>query len=246
MQNSDEIIISDVKIENTDHSGLISSISSAIEHNKQCAIAYANANTINLTYKDNKLTDILNSFDIIHPDGIGIYLASRYLFGKNSLPGRFNGSDLYPELAEYAIRNKWRVFFFGNDDETLSKIVHHNPGLNISGLQNGYNFKDPEVITKFNSVESDLLVIGLGTPKQETWVTTFKEKLNCKVIICVGDGIKVFAGSKIRGPKLMRKLGLEWLVRLALNPVKYFSRYVIGNPLFLYRIIILKMRKLAG
>lgn len=246
MQQADEIIINDVKIENIDYSGLISKIRSAIEQNKQCTIAYANANTINLTYKDNKLSKVLRSFDIIHPDGIGIYFASRYLFRKNSLTGRFNGSDLYPVLAEYAIRNKWKVFFFGHDDDTLSKIVNHYPGLNISGLQIGYNFNDSAVITKINSAESDILVIGLGTPKQETWVTTFKEKLNCKVIICVGDGINVFAGSKIRGPKFIRKLGLEWLVRLTLNPVKYFSRYVIGNPLFLYRIIVLKMRKLAG
>ncbi|MEO8514783.1 MAG: WecB/TagA/CpsF family glycosyltransferase [Ignavibacteria bacterium] len=245
MQPKDKIIINDIGIDNTTYAGLLSEIQSGIELSKQVSVAYANANTINLTYSNSSLRDVLNSFDIVHPDGVGVYLASRYLYGKNGLSVRFNGSDFYPLLAELAAINKWKVFFFGHDDDTLSKIKHRLPDMIIGGMQNGYTYNNTELINAINSSGCDILIIGLGTPKQENWVNEAKDKLNCKVIICVGDGIKVFAGSIKRAPKFLRKSGLEWFWRLSLNPFKYFRRYVIGNPLFLYRIIRLKMRKLA-
>lgn len=238
------IIINKVKIDNIGYTGLTALIHQAIDTKKQISIAYANANTINLTYKDKKLIDTLNSFDIIHPDGSGVYFASRYLYKDSGLQQKFTGSDLYPILAEYAINNNWKIFFFGHDDDTLSRISQNIPGLIITGMHNGYVYNDLEIINQINSSQSDILIVGLGTPLQENWVNKFKDKLNCKVIICVGDGIKVFAGNKKRGPTLLRKFGLEWLARYSTNPIKYFKRYIIGNPLFLYRIIILKMRKL--
>jgi N-acetylglucosaminyldiphosphoundecaprenol N-acetyl-beta-D-mannosaminyltransferase len=246
MPVKERININGINIHKIDYDKLISVIRKAIELNTRTTIAYANANTINLSYRNKQLVEILNSFDMIHPDGIGVYFASRYLYKDSGLKQRFTGSDLYPILAEQAIKNNWSRFFFGHDNDTLSKIKNNLPKLRVSGYHNGYSFNDIEVIGQINSSNCDILIIGLGTPDQENWVFKNKEKLHSKVILCVGEGIKVFAGSKIRGPGFLRKSGLEWLVRLAFNPVKYFDRYVIGNPLFLYRIIRIKMRKLAS
>lgn len=245
MLNKNKIIINKVIIDNIDYSGLSAKIYLAIDTSKQISIAYANANTINLTYKDKKLIDTLNSFDIIHPDGIGVYFASRYLYGRNIIPDRITGSDLYLVLALNAEKNKWKIFFFGHDEDTLSKISNYIPGLIVSGTHNGFVYDDLEIINQINSSQSDILIVGLGTPIQENWVNKYKTKLNSKVILCVGEGIKVFAGEKRRGPVFLRKFGLEWLTRFIANPIKYFKRYIIGNPLFLYRIFIIKMRKLA-
>jgi N-acetylglucosaminyldiphosphoundecaprenol N-acetyl-beta-D-mannosaminyltransferase len=88
------------------------------------------------------------------------------------------------------------------------------------------------------------LIIGLGQPLQEKWINDNHAQLNASVLIAVGDGIKVFAGEKRRGPLFMRKLGLEWLIRLFFNPFKYFNRYMVGIPVFLYRIIRAKLSKL--
>ncbi len=241
-----KIEIAGLNIDHVTYSGLEKAINESISTNKKTLIAYANTHTINQTYKNKILTELLNSFDIIHPDGVGIYAASRFLYGENGFKERITGSDLYPGLIEECIKNQWKVFFFGHDDETLDKISFKHPKLKICGSTAGYNYNDDEVITLINGSATDILVIGLSFPKQEQWLFVNKDKLNFKVGLCVGDGIKVFAGIKTRGPKLFRTIGLEWAIRLLANPFKYFKRYVIGNPLFLYRIIILKFRKFRG
>jgi len=104
-------------------------------------------------------------------------------------------------------------------------------------LQEGYSFSDEKVIDKINTSGSDILIIGLSCPVQEKWMHKNKDKVNCKVILAVGDGIKVFSGDKIRGPAFMRKFGFEWLVRMFTEPGKNFRRYLLGIPVFIRRVI---------
>ena len=212
-------------------------IDEAVTSEKKITIAYANADTLNKIYNDRSLAGIYKTFDYIHPDGIGIFLASKYLFGKNGMSERFTGSDYYLKLISESINKKHSFFFFGHTSEELNKIQKKFPGLKISGLQEGYSFSDEKVIDKINTSGSDILIIGLSCPVQEKWMHKNKDKVNCKVILAVGDGIKVFSGDKIRGPAFMRKLGLEWLVRMFTEPGKNFRRYLLGIPVFIRRVI---------
>jgi N-acetylglucosaminyldiphosphoundecaprenol N-acetyl-beta-D-mannosaminyltransferase len=155
---------------------------------------------------------------------------------------RFSGPDYYL-FNEQAIKFNWGIFFFGHDDITLRKIALKHPRLRITGYHSGYGFTDEDVIQGINESKPDILIVGLGFPKQEKWILKHLSNIECNAVIAVGDGIKVFAGTKIRGPKFMRSIGMEWFIRLLSNPFRYFKRYVIGNPLFLYRIIKLKIRK---
>lgn len=240
---NESLEIAGLRIDNFTYQNLIEIINDSIHNNRKRFISYANANTINQIYNHTPLKELLNSFDVIHPDGAGIFMASRFLFRKDGFKQRITGSDFYPMLAEEAVKNNYRIFFFGHDKATLDKINVINPKLNVCGTAEGYNFVDDKVIADINKSGADILVIGLSFPKQEEWLMKYKDKLNIKVGLCVGDGIKVFAGAKSRGPKLLRKMGMEWVTRLLLNPVKYSRRYIIGNPLFLYRIITIKIRK---
>lgn len=217
-------------------------IDESIKKNKQLTIGYANADTLNKISDDIKLKNIYDSFDLIHPDGIGVYLASKFLYGKNGFQRRITGSDFYQLLIDESIKNNRRVFFFGHSDKTLNKIKQLNPLLNICGLQEGYNFDSSIVIEKINKSGSDIIIIGLSAPIQENWIYKNKDKINFKVILTVGDGIKVFAGEKIRGPVILRNLGLEWAVRYITNPVVNFKKYIIGIPLFIIRILKQKFR----
>ncbi len=239
--SDNKINIAGLEIDNVSYAELQSIVNESITSGSKLAVTYANANTINLIYKDKSLCGLLNSFDIIHPDGAGIYFASKFL--RSGFKERITGSDFYPLLAEQCITAKLKLFFFGHNTKTLSKIKEKYPGLDICGMAEGYNYTDKEVIDSINNSKPDILVIGLSSPKQEKWLNTNKDNLTFKAAICVGDGIKVFAGEKKRGPVVLQKIGLEWTARLLRNPVKYFNRYVIGNPLFLYRIIILKFLK---
>lgn len=218
-------------------------ITSAISSGSKLSVTYCNANIVNCICNDESLLPVINSFDIIHPDGIGVYFASKFLFGPEALDNRFSGSDYYQFLIDHAIKFNWSVFFFGHDVITLEKIGLKHPLLRIAGYHSGYGFRDEVVISEINGVKPDILIVGLGFPKQEKWISKNLSRIDCKAVIAAGDGIKVFAGTKIRGPKILRSIGLEWFVRFLSNPIRYFHRYIIGNPLFLYRIIKLKIRK---
>ena len=243
--NNEKINIFGLQINKVDYGLLLSKIYIAVTQNTKLAIIYANSNTLNKIYKNSELKDKLNSSDIVHPDGIGIYIASRFLYGKNGFRQRMTGSDFYQMLIEEAIKRNWSIYFFGHDACTLKKIKEANSDLNIAGFSEGYDFETDKVINDINKSQAKILIAGLGFPLQEEWIYSNKDKIKCKVIIAVGDGIKVFADTKVRGPLFLRRIGLEWLVRLFGNPNKYWKRYIIGNPLFLYRIIKLKLSKFA-
>lgn len=238
-----DIDIYGLKIKNVSYDSMLDYISDAINKGEKKNITYANANTINWLFRNNQIEGKLNSFDIVHHDGIGIYLASKILYGSKGFSERVTGSDFYPLLASEASKNYWKIFFLGHDEKTLSKIEPVYPKLNICGYNEGYNFDNNEVIKKINLHNPDILIVGLGAPKQENWILENKDRLNYRVCIAVGDGIKVFSKTKARGPSFLRKIGFEWLFRAIVNPLKYGKRYLIGNPLFLYRIIKLKMTK---
>jgi exopolysaccharide biosynthesis WecB/TagA/CpsF family protein len=242
----DTVELAGININNLTYDDLNSIIEASVIKENQTLITYANANSINCVYSDSKTKQLLTSFDVIHPDGFGIYAASKFLYGSNGFKERFTGSDYYPLFISKAIKCKWKVFFFGHDKQTLHKIYRNCPGLNICGTNPGYNYTDDDVIDKINSAKPDVLIVGLSFPIQEEWILRNNNKIHTKAVLCVGDGIKVFAGTKKRGPEFLRYLGLEWLIRFLSNPIKYFKRYIIGNPLFLYRIILLKIRKFRG
>jgi N-acetylglucosaminyldiphosphoundecaprenol N-acetyl-beta-D-mannosaminyltransferase len=243
--NNEKINIFGVHIDKIDYGILLSRIYISISQNKKLTAAYANVNTLNLLYNNPKLKGILNSFDIVHPDGIGAYYASLFLYGKNGFRQRITGSDFYPLLIKESIKRNWRIYFLGHNIKTLEKIKPANQDLNIAGYTEGFNFDTPDIIEKVNNSRADILIAGLGFPGQEEWIKANENQLNCKVILAVGDGIKVFSKTKIRGPAVLGKIGLEWLVRLIINPRRYWKRYLIGNPVFLYRIIKLKLSKFA-
>jgi len=237
MNNVDGISIFRVKICQLDYHSMLKIISTEIKNNEQKIFTYATANSLNLIYNNKKLSEIFNQFDYVHPDGVGVYLASKILYGKEGLSEKITGSDFYPLLINNAIKNNWKIFLFGDTEETLKKAIEKNHDLKICGTQNGFNYDDEDVIKKINGAGSQILIVGLGCPKQEIWITENKDKLDANIILAVGDGIKIFAGTKKRGGRVFQAVGLEWLVRLVNNPLMMWQRYLIGIPLFLYRVI---------
>ncbi len=95
--NTDKFNIFGLDIDKTGYGLLLSRIFIAIEKNQKISIAYANVNTLNIVYNNSPLQKIISAFDIIHPDGIGVYLASRFLYGKAGSSERMTGSDFYPD-----------------------------------------------------------------------------------------------------------------------------------------------------
>ncbi len=226
-----------VNISYTNYDSILKEFGQCIDNNSKLIATYVTAASLLEIKKDQNLYKIYNSFDIVHSDGIGVYLAFKLLRTDNNSIKRMTGSDLYPILMDRAIKNNWSFYFFGERNETLEKISNIHTKLKIAGKHPGYNFIDNKVVDDINSAKPDILIIGLGAPIQEKWVVRNKDRLNAKIIICVGQGIRVFSGEKDRGTKLLQKIGLEWFVRLCCEPRRLWRRYIIGIPLFIYYII---------
>jgi N-acetylglucosaminyldiphosphoundecaprenol N-acetyl-beta-D-mannosaminyltransferase len=238
----DSINILGVQVGKLTYAGFLDYVSEAIAAHGKVGIAYANADTLNKIYRNEELSHIYHSFDLIHPDGIGVFLASRLLNKKDALPERITGSDFYSRLLEEGVQRNWKFFFFGHSEEILGRIPLTHPGLNVVGLQEGYHFDSDVVIDKINQAAPSVLIVGLSCPKQERWIFENKDKVNCRVLLAVGDGVRVFSGQKLRGPAALRRLGLEWLLRYLSHPVRYFKKYIVGTPLFTARVIRQKIK----
>lgn len=241
MNNQTTLELLGINFNKLSYEEILDAIQLSVSTRKQLTICYANVNSINLSISEVKVTQLLSEFNIVHPDGFGVFLGSKILYGKDGLNYRLNGSDLYHRLINDCKNYNYKLFFFGDKNETLNQIKIKHTQLNVVGMQTGFEFDSISTLNKINQSGPDILIVGLGSPKQEEWIIANRDKINTNVIISVGDGIKVFAGTKKRGPKLLQMLGLEWLVRLYFEPKRLWKRYFIGIPLFIFRVIKLKL-----
>ena len=225
----EKISIFGIEIDKLTNESFLEFISSGINDNKRLTIGYANADTLNKAYESEKLRSVYKSFDLIHPDGTGIYLASRILYGKDGLDKRLTGSDFYPVLINESIDKNWSYFFFGHRKEVLEQVKIQYPSLNISGTYEGYDYNTTEVIDKINEADPDIIIIGLSCPYQENWIFENKDKIKFKVILAVGDGIRVFAKNKIRGPVIFRKLGIRMAYKISIRSIFEFQQICYRN-----------------
>jgi N-acetylglucosaminyldiphosphoundecaprenol N-acetyl-beta-D-mannosaminyltransferase len=170
---------------------------------------------------------------LVLADGTPLVWAARLL--KQPLPERVAGSDLVPQLFA-ATETPLRVFLLGAEPGVAElaaiQISRQWPNVQIVGTYSppiGFE-KDPvENARVFNVVAEsspDLVIVGLGAPKQEIWVHRHHRQLQAKVLICAGATIDFLAGHRRRSPVWMRRVGLEWLHRLCTEPRRLASRYL--------------------
>jgi len=166
-------------------------------------------------------------------DGKPVLWASRIL--KKFLPATVPGSDLCPALFEAAKGQNLRVFLIGAAEGVAAKaakeISKRWPWITVCGYYsppmgfNSLSTENPKALEMIQEVKPDILVVGLGAPKQEIWVHATQGQLKVKVALCVGATIDFLAGEKKRAPKFMRMLGLEWLHRMLSEPKRLAGRY---------------------
>lgn len=150
------------------------------------------------------------------------------------------GADWVHDLCRLAIRDGLSLFLLGgapgSADEAARVLCGLYPGLRVAGTAPGYAV-GTEVIARINQARPDVLLVGMGTPTQEKWIDAHRGELAVPVVWAVGALFDFVSGRIRRGPRWMTGHGLEWLCRLAVEPKKLWRRYLVGNPLFLWRII---------
>lgn len=201
--------------------------------------AFVNADCLNHASRNMAYARVLSRQNRVFADGSGVALAAR-LNGVR-VRGNVNGTDMFPLLCAEAANLGLRIFLLGGADgvaqQAADNMVKACPGLNICGVRHGYfdAADTDEVISTINAQNPDIVLVGLGAPRQEMWIETFGGRLNANVLIGVGGLYDYYSGRIPRAPVWIRKAGCEWIWRLAQEPRRLFGRYVIGNPLFVCR-----------
>lgn len=226
-----------IAVSGVSYDELISHVHAACATRQQVLITYINQHVANLLAGDEGFRDAIAKFQIIHPDGIGIWLALKFLYGSRFQTARMTGSDFYNLLLSDAEKENTRLFFFGDTESTLHELRKRVNNSMIAGTAAGFAFDTETVIRQINSSNASILLVGIGSPLQEQWIASNCSRIAVPVIIAVGEGIRVIAGTKKRGPVWVQKLGLEWLIRLLFQPKRLWRRYVLGIPLFVVKVI---------
>ena len=191
----------------------------------------------------------LNSADIVFCDGAGVILGARILGHPSSQ--RITYADWIWQLAKFAEPRDFTFFFLGARpgvaDKAAARLRERFPNLRIVGTHHGYFDKTPgspeneAVIRKINAGKPNILIMGFGMPLQEHWLMENWDRIEANVALAGGAVLDYASGELRRAPRWMTDHGLEWLGRLLIEPRRLWRRYLIGNPLFLWRIFRQKM-----
>lgn len=171
------------------------------------------------------LLDIINRAALVTPDGIGIVWGGRQL--GYAIPERVSGIDLLWGICQAAPAQEWKIYLLGSSpgvaDEAAGRLKAQFPGLCICGSHHGYfdSEEEPSIIADINCSQADILVVSLGAPKQEIWISQHKKDFTVPLCIGVGGSLDVIAGHKKRAPGWMIKTNLEWLYRLLAEPSRW-------------------------
>lgn len=205
-------------------------------------VAFVNAHAMNSVVTDPDFAEELVKADILLRDGAGMSILMR-LLGED--PGvNLNGTDVIPMLlARYAGRS---VALYGTVEPYLSRAAAHVQAhlAPKSSVSLAHGFADPQdYVRQAQADRPELIILGMGMPKQEQLASLLRQQLKHPCVIVCGGAIIDFMGGRFRrAPRLMRRLGLEWLHRLVHEPRRLFKRYVLGNPAFLVRSLLFKLQ----
>jgi N-acetylglucosaminyldiphosphoundecaprenol N-acetyl-beta-D-mannosaminyltransferase len=209
-------------------------------------VCYVNAHVHNLARRDESLRSALHESAICYADGASVVWASRWL--GDHLPGRMTGADFVGPLMDRLAAKHRRLFFLGGRpgiaETTARKLTAEISGASPVGCAHGY-FPDSavqDVIRSINRARPDVLIVGMGSPRQERWIAEHRASLKVPLIWAVGALMDYRAGKERRCPPWMGDRGLEWLFRLVMNPRRMAGRYVVGNPSFVCSVLLSRLR----
>lgn len=216
-----------------------------LETDKHNIIITPNPEIVMLAQKDKELFKIINKADLVVADGIGLVIASRLL--KNKLPERVAGADLVQTFLSTA-KNGTTIYLLGSKDGVAKKAAQNinkkHKNISVVGYHSGYFSQNSEklILDEIIKLKPNVVLVGLGAPKQEKWIYKHHKLLPCGFSIGVGGVIDIYAGVVKRAPILFIALNLEWFYRLLTNP-KRIKR--LGSiPIFFLKILFIKFLKI--
>lgn len=206
----------------------------------QTAVSFLNAHNANLMLKDPAYREVL-SRHLVLPDGVGVDVASLAMHGR-MFPANLNGTDFVPALLTYMTRPK-KIGLVGGRPDVLERaregFANHAPWHEFVAIHDGF-FTEEEssaVADQIAREKVDILLVAMGTPKQEMWIDRHIRPEHARLVFGVGALFDFMAGEVSRASPQARTLRVEWLHRFRLEPKRLWRRYFVGGPIFAARIL---------
>lgn len=228
-------------------------IGECIRRSEKRVFAYVNVHAVNIGRGDQTFRDFINNAAVVYCDGEGVRVGARILGAV--IRERIVLTRWIWELAEWCSNRGISVFLLGGRngaaERAMRALRHRFPQLNIVGMQHGYFDKNgsenEQVVRKINEAHPQMLFVGFGMPQQEHWIDTNLDRLSVNAVLPCGAMLDYVSGDRRPAPEWMSKSGLEWLHRLAHEPGRLWYRYLVGNPLFVTRVLFHRMiRRRSG
>jgi N-acetylglucosaminyldiphosphoundecaprenol N-acetyl-beta-D-mannosaminyltransferase len=228
-----------------DRAALHDRIVQVVQSRARELILNVNVHAINLAQTDPQFRDHLNTAPVTFCDGFGIRLGALIL--GQQVPPRITYADWLWELARLADQQGFALYLLGArpgvPEQAAQALQARYPTLKVVGTQHGYfdkrtaSAENQAIVAAINHAQPDLLIACMGMPVQEHWLAANWEHLNVPVALAGGAALDYVSGNLQRGPRWMTDHGLEWLARLIIEPRRLWRRYILGNPVFLLRVI---------
>lgn len=246
MQRVKHIYINNIKINLVDKEMVFDFINNCIKKKMSAQIITLNTVMFVKAFYNKKLREVINNSELVIPESIGIIWAlKRYGI---EIRNYLTGADLVRGLIDRP-GNSFTMFLLGGKPAVISKMDHlikrKRSNLKITGYYHGYfsKAKEKDIVHAIKKVCPDILLVGLGSPKQELWIYNNRENLNHKVAIGVGGSFDAYTTYRKRAPLFIRKIGLEWIYRIIQRPYRIFIIKYLVIFLFLVQFMHKKINK---
>lgn len=189
---------------------------------------------------DPQFRQMTNCIDCFIPDGMPLIWCLNFQGAK--LRDRVYGPTFMRECV-LASPAPFTHYFLGGSEACVKNLkeifLERDPEIRIIGTRNGY-FKpeeEPGIVDEINRLSPDFVWVGLGTPKQQAWISKYKSQIKRGIVLAVGFAFDVNTGMKPDAPAWMQRFGLTWLFRLVSEPARLGPRYFKYNTLFLFYLL---------
>jgi N-acetylglucosaminyldiphosphoundecaprenol N-acetyl-beta-D-mannosaminyltransferase len=218
---------------------LLDRVAELVRQGGRGTVAYLNVHVVNEAARDPGLRAFLREADLCYADGQGIVLGAKML-GQH-LPERMTGADWIWDFAARAEAEGWRVAWVGGApgvaEAACSELRARHPGL-LLHAEHGFPSSEGLrlLFERIRDFGPHIVLVGMGTPTQELWVAEHRPALAAPVVWCLGATADFVSGRTHRGPPWLHD-NAEWLARLITEPGRLWRRYLLGNPLYLARVL---------
>jgi N-acetylglucosaminyldiphosphoundecaprenol N-acetyl-beta-D-mannosaminyltransferase len=223
---------------------LIEFVTKAAKLDKKTVVGNVNVRAMNFAYEFPWYRDFLNKADLVFCDGFGVLLGAKLEGYSVQSVHRMTCPDYIENLALACEKQDVSLFLLagkpGVVDKAIAKLKAIAPNLKIQGHHGHFEKSGEEndsVIDKINKFQPGILYVGFGMPLQERWILDNINRIEARVFLPLGACLDFYTGSVYRGPTWMTDRGLEWLTRFFTEPQRLWERYIVGNPLFFYRLL---------